>query len=65
MPIELFALLGAIGIALTVFVVVVMNSDNPIKASITATALTYLLTIIYIYLLKHKEEKHTTDPHKG
>ena len=66
MLVELFAILGAIGIALIVFTTIVSLGDRPVKAFIVATALTYLLITVYIYLLnrilKRKEEKRATDP---
>jgi len=66
---ELFALLGAIGIALILFTVIILLADKPVKAFISTMILMYLLITIYIYLLnrilKRKEEKHTADPQEG
>jgi len=63
---ELIAFLGVAGIAITVFVVIVLLSDKPVKAFIMALMLTYLLYSIYIIILnrilKRKEEKRATDP---
>jgi uncharacterized membrane protein len=64
MLIELFALLGAAGIALILFVTVVLFGDRPVKAFIVTMTLMYLLITVYTYLLnrilKRKEEKRTT-----
>ena len=58
---ELIAFLGAVGIAITAFFVIVALSDRPLKALITAIMLTYSLFFIYIYILNkiaiRKEEK--------
>jgi uncharacterized membrane protein len=69
MLIELFALLGAIGIALILFITVTLLGDKPARAFIVVMALMYLLITIYIYLMnmisKYKEEKRAADPHEG
>jgi len=66
---EIFALLGAIGIALTLFTVIILLADKPVKAFISTMTLMYLLTIVYIYLLnrilKRKEEKRAAGPQEG
>ena len=66
---ELFALLGAIGIALTLFTVIILLADRPVKAFIVVMALMYPLVIMYLYvlnrILKRKEEKRATDPQEG
>jgi len=65
---ELFALLGAVGIVLTLFTVIILLADRPVKAFISTMILMYLLITVYIYLLnrilKRKEEKRTADPHE-
>ena len=48
---ELFALLGAIGIALILFTVITLLADKPVKAFISTMILMYLLIVVYIYLL--------------
>ena len=69
MPFEIFALLGAIGIALTLFTVIILLADKPVKAFISTMTLMYLLITVYIYLLnrilKRKEEKRAADPQEG
>jgi len=66
---ELFALLGAIGIALILFTVIILLADRPVKAFISTMTLMYLLITVYIYLLnrilKRKEEKRTADLQEG
>jgi hypothetical protein len=61
MLVELFAILGAVGIALTVFTVVAMFSDKPVKALIVGYMFAYLLLFTYLRILeklgKRKEEK--------
>jgi len=63
---ELFALLGAIGIVLTLFTVVILLADRPVKAFIVAMILMYPLIMIYLYILnrisKYKEEKRMANP---
>ena len=58
---ELIVYLGAVGIALIIFMTIVMLADKPIKALITAFTLLYLLYFIYIFIIeklqKRKEEK--------
>ena len=65
---ELFALLGAIGIALTLFITITLLGDKPVKAFISTMILMYLLITVYIYLLnkiaKQIEKKRTADPHE-
>jgi len=69
MLVELFALFGAVGIALILFTVIILLADRPVKAFIVVMALMYPLVIIYLYILnrilKRKEEKRTSDPHEG
>ena len=69
MLVELFALLGAIGIALILFTVIILLADRPVKAFISTMTLMYLLITVYIYLLnrilKRKEEKRTADLQEG
>jgi Ca2+/Na+ antiporter len=48
---EIFALLGAMGIALLLFMVIILLGDSPIKAFISAMILMYLLITVYIYVL--------------
>ena len=66
---EIFALLGAIGIALTLFTLIILLADKPVKAFISTMTLMYLLITVYIYLLnrilKRKEEKRATGPQEG
>ena len=66
---ELFALLGAIGITLILFITVILLGDRPVKAFIVVMTLMYPLVIMYLYvlnrILKRKEEKRTSDPHEG
>jgi uncharacterized membrane protein YkvI len=61
---EIFAIFGAAGIALTIFMVIVALSDRPVKAFITALTLMYPLVIIYLYvlnrILKRIEKRRTT-----
>jgi Ca2+/Na+ antiporter len=69
MLIELIAFLGAAGIAITVFAIIVALSDRPLKAFITVLMLLYPLFFLYIYILKEvakrKEEKRATGPQEG
>jgi len=68
MLVELFAILGAVGIALILFITVTLLGDSPVKAFIVTMALMYLLVIMYLYvlnrILKRKEEKRAADPHE-
>jgi hypothetical protein len=61
---ELVAFLGAVGIALAIFATIVIMSDRPLLALITALTLSYSLFLIYISILekiaKRKEEKRAT-----
>jgi Flp pilus assembly protein TadB len=63
---ELFALLGAMGIALLLFTVIALLGDRPVKAFIVAMTLMYPLVMVYLYILnrmlKRKEEKRAADP---
>ena len=56
----MLALLGAFGIAVVVFIVIIVFADRPVKALIFAHAVAYALISIYIYvlnrLIKRKEE---------
>jgi Ca2+/Na+ antiporter len=60
----ILALLGAVGIALIVFVVIIALADKPVKAFFAALMLSYTLFALYIYILnriaKRKEEKRAT-----
>jgi uncharacterized membrane protein len=62
---ELFAIFGAVTIALMLFTVAILLADRPVKAFIAAVALMYLLITVYIYLLnrisRRKEEKRAAD----
>jgi hypothetical protein len=64
MLIEIFALLGAVGIALILFTVIILLADRPVKAFIVAMTLMYPLVIIYLYMLnrisKRKEKMRAT-----
>jgi hypothetical protein len=61
---EIFALLGATGIVLILFTVMILLADRPVKAFITSLMLMYQLVIIYLYvlnrILKRKGEKRAT-----
>lgn len=48
---ELFALGGAVSIALAIFAIIVMLSDKPIKALLVALSYSYVLFFLYIYIL--------------
>jgi membrane protein implicated in regulation of membrane protease activity len=54
-------LLGALGIAIFVFIVTLVLSDRPVKTFFVALMLSYVLTTMLIYILnriaKRKEEK--------
>jgi VIT1/CCC1 family predicted Fe2+/Mn2+ transporter len=65
MLVEIVAFIGAAGIAVILFVIIVLLSERPLKALITALISAYLLLYIYLFILnklvKRKEEKRTTD----
>jgi Ca2+/Na+ antiporter len=65
MLVELIAFLGAVGIAVTIFVIIAMLADNPIHALVTALILLYPLFFVYIYsiekIAKRKEERRATE----
>jgi hypothetical protein len=58
----ILALLGAIGIVITVFIVILVFVDRPVKAFITSLILGYTLFLIFIYIIrriiKHKAENY-------
>jgi hypothetical protein len=62
---EIIALGGAIGIAITVFIIILLFADKPVKAFIMALMSSYTLFALFIYIInrifKHKEEKHTAE----
>ncbi len=62
MLVDFLIALGAVGIALAIFMVIVALADEPVRAFITALTLSYSLFFLYIFLLnkilKRKEEKH-------
>jgi Ca2+/Na+ antiporter len=62
---EIFALLGAAGIAITIFAIIFALSDRPLKALITALIFAYMLFFMYLFILekiaKRKEEKRAMD----
>jgi Ca2+/Na+ antiporter len=61
---EIFAFLGAVGIAISVFIVIATLADKPVKALIVALMLLYSLFPIYLFILnkiaKRKEEEHVS-----
>jgi Ca2+/Na+ antiporter len=67
---ELIAFLGAAGIAVIIFAVIMLLSDRPAGAFIVALILLYLLYPTYIVILnkilkrkeEHKEENRMADP---
>jgi len=64
---DFFVFLGAVGIAVAIFMVIAMLADKPLNALITALTLSYSLFFIYIFILreiaKRKEEKRATEQH--
>ncbi len=65
MLVDFLIALGATGIAVIIFLIVVALADQPTKAFITALIMSYLLYFAYIFILnrilKHKEEGHTAE----
>jgi hypothetical protein len=65
MPVELIAFIGAVGITATVFAIIVLLSEKPIKAFIMALISMYLLLFAYLHILeklgKRKEKKHDAE----
>ncbi len=63
--IEFFAIFGAAGIAVVIFMIIVLLADRPVKAFIMALIFSYLLYFVYMVvinrILKRKEEKRATD----
>jgi len=61
MLITLFAIFGAIGIAIIIFAIIVALGNRPVKALIVAHMVTYALIFVYIYILnrilKRKEDR--------
>ena len=61
MLITLFAIFGAIGIAIIIFAIIVALGNRPVKALIVAHMVTYSLIFVYIYILnrilKRKEDR--------
>jgi hypothetical protein len=62
---ELVGFLGAVGIAVAIFITIMLLSDEPVKALIVVSMLSYLLHFAYIVVLnrvlKRKEEKRATE----
>jgi VIT1/CCC1 family predicted Fe2+/Mn2+ transporter len=48
---EIFALFGAMGIALILFITITLLGDRPVKAFIIAMTLMYPLVMVYLYIL--------------
>ncbi len=65
MLIDFLIALGAVGIAITIFAIIALLADKPVKAFITALMSAYMLYFTYIYILnrilKRKEEKRATE----
>jgi len=57
----MLALLGAFGIAVVIFAIIVALGNRPVKALIVAHMVTYALIFVYIYILnrilKRKEDR--------
>jgi Mn2+/Fe2+ NRAMP family transporter len=62
---EISALLGAVGIVITVFAIINMPADNPLETLVAVLVFVYILFPIYIFILnrigKRKEEKRATE----
>ncbi len=65
MIIDFLIALGAVGIAVIIFAIVVTLADQPVRALITALIMSYLLYFVYIFMLnrilKHKEGERTAE----
>ena len=68
MLITLFAIFGAIGIAIVIFAIIVALDNMSVRALITAHMVAYTLIFIYIYILnriiKRKEERRVVIQHE-
>jgi membrane protein implicated in regulation of membrane protease activity len=64
-----FVTLGATGVAVTVFIVIMSLADKPANSLIAALIVSYLLYFVYITvvnrILKRKEESRATDLREG
>jgi len=57
MLVQIFAILGAVGIAVTIFMVILMYSERPVKAFLMAIVYTYVFVAIYLFVLKKLEKR--------
>jgi len=57
----MLALLGAFGIAVVIFAIIIALANRPVKALIVAHMVAYALIFVYIYILnrilKRKEDR--------
>ncbi len=54
MLVQIFAILGAVGIAVAIFMVILVYSEHsPVKAFLMAIVYTYVFVAIYLFVLKN------------